>query len=306
MKLAALDLCAIRKGRPSVESLYEAVELAEHLDQLGFSRIWLSEHHTRDVAHGSPELLVPMLAGRTERIRVGPAGILLLFYSPMKVAKNFRLLQAFFEHRIDLGIAGGGGTSPEETALLDGVPIAFERYVEKVEHLVRYLTEDTPPPFHVAPPLVWVLGTNGTTSPDLAARLGTAFSQSLFMTRANGDPSLVARYRDQFRPSVFADAPVCNVAVAGSCTESAADAAEVKAYYGGHPGIRAPVVGSPAECRERLEEIADRFGVDEVVFVDVSQTHEARLRSFQLLASVMGLPRLDSEDADQQDRGASS
>ena len=94
--LGALDLCKLFPGQTHHAVIWESIELAPRLEQSGYGRYWLAEHHGSDVAHGSPELLAPVLAGVTSKMRIGVAGVLLRLYSPYKVAQDFRLLHTIF------------------------------------------------------------------------------------------------------------------------------------------------------------------------------------------------------------------
>src|SRR5262245_44367280 len=129
LRISLLDSCSIAPGSTAAHALCDMTEVAVRADQLGFHRFWLAEHHSSTIGHASPELLVPVVAGMTERIRVGTAGILLSFKSPLAIANDFRLLSTLFSGRIDLGL--GRGLVPEHTAsaLLYGRPkdLSYEK-----------------------------------------------------------------------------------------------------------------------------------------------------------------------------------
>src|SRR5262245_47998330 len=107
LRLGALDFTRTSFQLGAADALQDTIDLAPHLDALGYSRYWLAEHHVQNVAHSSPEILVAVLAGLTECMRIGVAGILLRYYSPLKVAYVFQLLATLYPGRIDLGIAKG-------------------------------------------------------------------------------------------------------------------------------------------------------------------------------------------------------
>ena len=121
-QLGMLDLSWAEPPRSHAAVAHDSLDLAPLAETFGYSRYWLAEHHSPWVAHGSPEILLPLLAGLTSSLRVGTAGVLLGFYSPYKVAANFRLLEALFPGRIDLGIARGLPDGDIGPALLDGRP----------------------------------------------------------------------------------------------------------------------------------------------------------------------------------------
>jgi alkanesulfonate monooxygenase SsuD/methylene tetrahydromethanopterin reductase-like flavin-dependent oxidoreductase (luciferase family) len=118
-RLGILDLVGVTRDKDPANALGATIEIAVLADRLGFQRYWLAEHWGADVITPSPEVLTPVIAGLTNRIRVGPAGILLQFYSPLKVACNALLAEALFPGRTELGLARGGA-SPDVTRALNG------------------------------------------------------------------------------------------------------------------------------------------------------------------------------------------
>ena len=232
-------------------------------------------------ALGCPELLVGPAAARTRRLRVGTAGVLLRYYSPLKVAETFRCLEALHPGRIDLGVARGHADDGLGPPLLDGRPEPTDAgaYRAKVERLLQFLGAATgpdrtprrwrpapgaPPALAVPPtrPEVWLLGA-GDQGAALAAEYGTAFSFALFLrpdvARA---AQAIAAYRAGFRPSA-----------------ALATAALEHRRVGGvrpHPGPRGAAAGRrrqratwprgrpwsarPARCRAALEALGRRLG----------------------------------------------
>jgi luciferase family oxidoreductase group 1 len=273
------------------------MNLAPRIEHLGFSRLWLGEHHGRADQSGSPEVLSGIVASITERIRVGPAGVLLQYYSPYKVAQDHRLLQQLFGTRIDLGVARGLGGDGEVTrALLDGRPASVERYEEKVEALARLLHgEDSAgggEPLEVlggveASPEFWVLGAS-VRAASLAGRLGASFGFSDYFARMV-DPTvdgaaIVRGYRDAFQPSLSLPAPRWNVAVAGAASAGHGVPPETHALA----GVR-PVVGSATSWRAYLSDTAERYECDEVIVFDLCTRIADRRRSLEVLAEAADL-----------------
>jgi luciferase family oxidoreductase group 1 len=116
MILGVLDQSPIRSGGTPTEAIQETLILAEHADRLGYTRYWLAEHHSSGgLAGAAPEVLMGQVAARTSRIRVGSGGVMLSHYSPLKVAENFRVLEALFPGRIDLGIGRARQRSAHRT-----------------------------------------------------------------------------------------------------------------------------------------------------------------------------------------------
>jgi luciferase family oxidoreductase group 1 len=294
LRLGVLDICSVSPGQTDQESLFETFALAVQAETFGYSRYWLAEHHGATVAHSCPELLVGLVAQMTERLRVGTAGILLKYYSPLKVAKNFRLLQALFPGRLDLGV--GAGRVDEETAqeLLGGpIPpqLHHEGYEAKVSGLLTHLYDPHVSPCGVGSPEVWLLGSSGVGSASLAARYGTAFSLALFLRGSqdgHDDPTAVRKYRADFQPSRTLAAPRWNIAVAGVCAATAAEARRLRELHT-NPFLVPTVVGSPSQCRAQLLRLQARFETDEIIFLDICPDLDHRLRSYQLLAEVLEL-----------------
>ena len=95
--LSVLDQSPIRNGATPADAVADTLALAEHVDQLGFHRYWLAEHHSSNgLAGAAPEIMIPQVAGRTRGIRVGSGGIMLSHYSPLKVAEAFRTIETLY------------------------------------------------------------------------------------------------------------------------------------------------------------------------------------------------------------------
>ena len=111
MRLSVLDQSTASKGRTQDAAIRETLELARHCDALGYHRYWVSEHHNSGSIVGTaPEILMAAIAATTPRIRVGSAGVMLPHYSALKVAEQFRVLEAIAPGRIDLGIGRAPGS----------------------------------------------------------------------------------------------------------------------------------------------------------------------------------------------------
>jgi luciferase family oxidoreductase group 1 len=293
ISLGVLDFCSIPPNKTNGYALRSTVELARRVDTLGYSRYWLTEHH-KGAAHASPELLIPIIAGLTKRIHVGAAGILLYFYSPLKVVENFGLLETLFSERIDLGICRGGQEPLIAQALLDGRTrkLDLNLYKEKVETLMNYLygSSKIPATLIDSPqPEVWVLG-QGWRSVSLAAQNGVAYSHSLFHKGFQDNPTILQKYRETFEPRFEKiPTPRCNIAVAGICADTEAQAYQLLEQHSNYQFIIPSIVGNPSQCKEQLEALQERYGVSEIIFLDLCQECEDRLRSYELLAAELGL-----------------
>ena len=111
LKLSVLDQSIAVSGRPQAAAIRETIALANHCEDLGYHRFWVSEHHNHPAIVGTaPEIVIAAIASNTEKIRVGSAGVMLPHYAPFKVAEQFRVLDAIAPGRIDLGLGRAPGS----------------------------------------------------------------------------------------------------------------------------------------------------------------------------------------------------
>lgn len=230
ISLSVLDQSPIASGSHAREALRQTVQLAQAAERLGYRRFWVSEHHDATTLAGStPEVLIAHLAARTKRIRVGSGGVMLPHYSAYKVAENFRMLEALYPHRIDLGIGRAPGGMPLATmALNEGKERNVDMYPQQVEDLIGYLTDSLPDNhrFHglTATPVVdsvpemWLLGSSGGSA-TVAAENGIAYSFAHFINGEGGE-KVVRAYKRQFQPSPLLDKPKTSVAIFVVCAET--------------------------------------------------------------------------------------
>lgn len=295
--VGALDLCEVRSGARDSDIVWEKIELAPQLESFGYSCYWLAEHHNERIALSTPELLVPVLAGSTRRMRIGVAGVLLRLHSPFKVAKTFRLLHALFPGRIDLGIARGGVPDVVRKLLLGRYE--EKSYEEKIVELLAFLRgtgEIAANPIGIKPPAIWILGSKEIGA-GLAAQNGTSFCFAKFLTTGSDKICLdaISRYRDNFRPNSELAFPRWSVAVAGVCAATvrqASDRLGASAFQAGHPkvgNIVATVVGDPEHCKSMFLSMAKMFDTKRFIFLDMSPTPDARIESYKLLAEALKL-----------------
>jgi luciferase family oxidoreductase group 1 len=279
------------------DQVSESIALAEEADRMGFHRYWLTEHPPQP----NPQLFAALVAGVTERIRVGTAGILLNFHTPLQAAQQFLLLEQVYPGRIDAGFCAGGASSQElASALFDGRPdlrLTPEAFVERADALIGFLRGNLPSdhpygaieawPGSLDVPEVWSFGT-GARSAAIAARQGTAFGYSLFHHSTSDDTTTVNAYRDDFQPSAHLAQPLVGLAVAGVCAETECEARRLASQHV-NTFILPTIIGSPGQCHEQLATLAERYQTPELVLLDVSPDFDSRLRSYRLLAEELGL-----------------
>src|SRR5579872_3737166 len=144
IRLSVLDQTPIRKGSNAPEALRESIQLARLADRLGYTRYWLSEHHnTTTLASAAPEILIARLAAETSQIRLGSGGIMLPNHSTLKVAENFRLLEALYPGRIDLGLGRAPGGDRLTAHLLNPTnTFDPQAYINQIRDLEAFLTDN--------------------------------------------------------------------------------------------------------------------------------------------------------------------
>lgn len=232
IKLSALDQSPMGEGSNSTEALRNTIVLGQELEKLGYYRFWVSEHHdTRSLAGSSPEILISSIAAKTTKIRVGSGGVMLPNYSPYKVAENFKVLEALYPNRIDLGIGRApGGMLLASKALMQGRSIFNDNYEEKVLDLIRYIYDIVPEnhefsglkatPIINTYPEIHILGSSGGSA-SLAAEVGASYAYAQFITGGMGVSS-VNWYRDKFKKSVVSTAAntiICSFVICGETEE---------------------------------------------------------------------------------------
>lgn len=234
LKLGVVDQSPVRTGGTGADAVRETLELARAAERLGYSRLWLAEHHsTNSFACASPEVLLPAVAGATTRIRVGTGGILLPHYSPFKVAEQFRMLEALFPGRVELGLGRAPGGDPRAAAALQygRGALPTDLFPRQVEDLLGWLanSHDSGPfarvramPRGGGVPPVWLLGSGGASAHHAAA-LGCAFAFAQFISGEDG-AAQVRAYRERFRPSAHRAEPEAVVALGVICAETREEA----------------------------------------------------------------------------------
>ena len=233
--LSVLDQSPIRAGGTAAQAIGETVKLAEACDRWGYHRYWLAEHHSSEgLAGTAPEVLIARVAAATQTMRVGSGGVMLSHYSALKVAENFRVLEALYPGRIDLGIGRAPGSDYRTAMALAHGPgaLGIEQFPQQVHDVLAFLADDLPQghPFtgiHAQPqsetvPEPWLLGSSDGSA-GIAAYFGCPFSFAHFITDVGG-PEIMAAYRQHFRPSRWAAAPQGSIGVFVLCAETQAEA----------------------------------------------------------------------------------
>lgn len=245
--IGALDQSAINMAATAQDALRETATLAIALEAMGYTRFWLAEHHnTPAFAISAPEIMIAHIAAHTSRLRIGSGGIMLPHYSPLKIAEQFRMLEALAPNRIDLGIGRAPGGDPRTAAALQPGPQAYpvDVFPQQVE-LLRQFLEDSAgltgdaggfPPDHpylgiraqpmgdTIPP-IYMLGSGGDGAIH-AGQFGLPYVYAHFINPDNMR-NAIHIYREHFKPSRQCPEPIVmvGISVLAAPTKEEADAA---------------------------------------------------------------------------------
>ena len=224
LKLSILDQSAAASGRGQDVTIRQTLALAQHAEAWGYHRFWVSEHHSHPSIVGTaPEVLMAAIAARTKRIRLGSAGVMLPHYSALKVAEQFRVLDALAPGRIDLGVGRAPGSDGRTAQLLNPDRHAAERFPQQVMELQAWIQGQNLPAGHPGhnvyaypqsetSPDIWMLGSSDYGA-QLAGHLGLPYAFAYFITDGQGADEALQLYRETFRPSAVLPKPVATVCV---------------------------------------------------------------------------------------------
>ncbi|MEU4824708.1 LLM class flavin-dependent oxidoreductase [Actinomadura citrea] len=319
VRLSVLDLAPVVTGSTSGQALRNTLDLARHVERLGFHRYWLAEHHAMPgIASSATAVLIGQVAAATSRMRVGSGGVMLPNHAPMVVAEQFGTLEALYPGRIDLGLGRAPGTDQATARALRRSPeaLSVDDFPEQVVELRSYFAADgkVTPAAGNEPP-VWLLGSSGYSA-RLAGLLGLPFAFAHHFSAENTVPALTL-YRQSFRPGAL-DEPYSMIGVSVTASDTDERARELAAPQAlsflrlrqGRPGLLPTpeeaasypytpmerqmidarladqVVGGPDAVRKQLDELVGRTGVDEVMVTTQVFDHADRLRSYDILADL--------------------
>jgi len=321
--LSVLDLATVGTGSTPADALADTTRLAGVIEQLGYRRMWVAEHHGMPaVASSAPAVLIGHLADATTTLRVGAGGVMLPNHAPLVIAEQYATLEALHPGRIDLGLGRAPGTDQVTARALRRVAdTGPDTFPQDVVELIEYLADSDGPVSHPAPvpgrgylPEVWLLGSS-TFSAQLAGMLGLPFSFAYHFAPDLLDQA-VEQYRSRFRPSFLLDEPYFMPAVSVLCAPTDEEArwlagpsalSTVQLRTGRFGPVPSPeeaaayrytdqeralidstlathLIGDPGSVRAGLVALQARTGADEVMLSTRAHSLEARVQSLTLVA----------------------
>ena len=327
--LSILDLSPITEGSDAGQALRNSLDLARHVEALGYHRYWMAEHHNLPgVASAATSVALAHVAAGTESILIGAGGIMLPNHAPLLIAEQFGTLAALHPGRVELGLGRAPGSDQiTARAVRRALLQSEESFPQEVLELMGYFRPVEPGQRVQAVPgagldvPIWILGSS-TYGAQLAAMLGLPFSFASHFAPAMLMDAL-AIYRQRFRPSEQSSAPYVMPGVTVIAAETDDEArflfsslqqATLNNRTGRPSRVQPPVpdfevrldpyarailhdafacaiVGGPETVRRGLEEFAARTAADELMVTANIYDHAKRKRSFEIIAEVGGLKR---------------
>ena len=327
LKLSVLDQSVALEGQGEDDAIRATVALAEQAEALGYARFWLSEHHGMPTIVGTaPEVLMAAVAARTRCIRIGSAGVMLPHYSALKVAEQFRVLEALAPGRIDLGVGRAPGSDMRfATALNPNAHAAAEHFPEQVRDLQAWTSMPahrglSAHPFGAHAPELWILGSSDYGA-QLAAHFGLPYAFAYFFMDGQGVERALELYRSLYRPSERHPTPQATVCVWALAADSADEARHhalsreqwrMERQRGRLAALQDPdriaaqgfraedapaleamrakaFVGAAAEVATRLRSLTAALELDELVINTWAWRPGVRERSYELLSREFAL-----------------
>lgn len=323
--ISILDLVRVREGGTPRAALDHARDLAAQAESWGYQRFWVAEHHNmQGIASAATAVVIAHVAAGTRQIRVGAGGIMLPNHAPMVIAEQFGTLAQLFPGRIDLGLGRAPGTDQTTAYALRRSFANADNFPQDVLELQAYLAPAQEGQRLFAVPAtgtevpLWILGSS-TFGAQLAAELGLPYGFASHFAPDLLMPALEI-YRRRFKPSAQLARPYAMVGVNAIAAETDAEArmlattqqmsftnifrgqrglsqppiADIETYWSPAEKAQAmrmlgcSVVGSRETVRQGLAALVEQTGADELMIVSDVYDHDLRLRSFRMIAEVMG------------------
>ncbi len=300
LTLSVLDQSVASAGQSQAQAIADTLALAQRCEAWGYHRFWVSEHHSHPTIVGTaPEVLMAAIAARTSRIRIGSVGVMLPHFAPLKVAENFRVLDALAPGRIDLGVGRAPGSDQRTAQLLNPDRHSSDNFHRQVLELQAWATEAVTGeglpaghpghgvhafPFSDTAPTLWMLGSSDYGA-QLAAHLGLPYAFAWFITDGAGAAQALDIYRQSYKPSAAHPKPHPLLCVWALCADTAEEAwhlfeSRARARVDRNTGRLGPML-LPAEARRPMSP-AEQHAYEDIkskAFVGTAATVAAQLRA---------------------------
>lgn len=302
INIGILEFGYHKENVDSLSIIEHVIEYCSKADLCGFKSFWLTEHHNfhRSSPWSSPDILLPLLLGSTDRIRIGTAGVLINYYSPYKVALDYKLLNNLFDNRVDLGFSNG-------TPALQTIRLLTQRklrkrsdqYLEKIKETAKLLKEEDYyikrevmiPPFKGTYPKMFILGSFCHNLP-FALENELNFCKSGFhdINSLTEDNSQILEFKRNYQekwgylPEIALALPI----ICGATKTRALEAANSSI----HKNIINNIIGTPSYICERIEILLEKYQLNTVVISDKSNDVNLKLETLELLSEKFNLLKI--------------
>jgi luciferase family oxidoreductase group 1 len=322
--LSILDLAPIPEGSDASHSLANTLDLAQRAEAWGYRRFWVAEHHGMPgIASAATAVVLAHVAAGTKTLRVGAGGIMLPNHAPLVIAEQFGTLEALHPGRIDLGLGRAPGTDPITShALRRNLAVSSEEFPQDVLELIDFFSPSPKQRVRAIPGVglevpIWILGSS-LFGAQLAAQLGLPYAFASHFAPAQLDDALEV-YRARFRPSARLAKPYVmagfNVFAADTDQEAQLIATSVQQAFinlrTGRPTKLPPpvagfrerlgdperamlagvlsctAIGTADRVQRDLDAFVTRTRADEVIVASMAYDHAARVRSYEIVASMI-------------------
>jgi len=323
---SVLDLAPIIEGGTAADALANARDLARHAEGWGYKRFWMAEHHSMPgIASAATSVALAYVGGGTSTIRIGAGGIMLPNHAPLQIAEQFGTLESLFPGRVDLGLGRAPGTDQAAAhALRRNLSADVNQFPRDVVELMDYLQPAAPARVRAIPGEglaipIWILGSS-TFGAQLAAHLGLPYAFASHFAPGQMMEALHV-YRSAFKPSAQLAEPYVmlgyNAFAADTDEEAELMATSLMqafiALRSGTPAQLPPpapgyyeslspaqragldhvlscsAVGGPDKVRAAIQTFIAQTGADELMITSQTFDHAARLRSFEIVAELIGV-----------------
>jgi luciferase family oxidoreductase group 1 len=236
LPLSILDLSPVTTATPPAQALRNTLDLARFADTLGYTRYWLAEHHNlANSASSAPDIMIGQVAATTKTMRVGSGGVMLPNHAPLMVMERFKVLEALFPDRIDLGLGRAPGTDQITSLALrrrQDTSTEQDDFLDRFQEMILFETKGFPPnhpfskvaamPTDVKLPPIWLLGSSDYSA-QLAAHVGAGFSFAHHFSDFPPEIPML-NYRNQFKPSAWRDTPYAILGLAAIVADTEVEA----------------------------------------------------------------------------------
>jgi len=322
---SVLDLAVITEGDTPADAINNSRDLARHVEDWGYSRFWMAEHHNMEnIASSATSVLLGHIAEATESLRIGSGGVMLPNHSPLVIAEHYGTLATLYPDRIDLGLGRAPGTDQKTAqAIRPDRMQQVRQFPQNVKQLQQYFSpENSSSDVRAIPgegtevPL-WILGSS-TDSAHLAAALGLPYVFASHFSPQQLHAALQV-YREKFEPSEQLNEPCVmpcvNIVVADTDEQAKYLSTSLKQMFMGVvTGNRDPMpppvddmntvwnlrtkrtveqmlkytfVGNKETVKEELSEFVEKTAADEIMTATYIYDHAQRLKSHRLLSEIM-------------------